>query len=69
VTVDGRDVFVHDVAAEAGSGWAEIPLAPAAPGARRKLRIELAAVRPDPGAAWGRASVTSFSLAHQEKGR
>jgi hypothetical protein len=69
VTVDGRDVFVHDVAAEAGSGWTEIPLAPAAPGARRTLRIELAAVRPDPGAAWGRASVTSFSLAHQEKGR
>lgn len=63
VLVDGREVFSHDVAAEPGSGWIEVPLGSAPPGTARTIRIELLAVRPDPGAAWGRATATSFELA------
>ena len=68
VTVDGRDVFVHDVAAEPGSGWTEIPLGGQSPGKGpgkgKTFRIELTAVRPDPGAAWGRTTATPFELTH-----
>jgi hypothetical protein len=63
VLVDGREVFGHDVAAEPGSGWAEIPLGAPVPGKAMTVRIELLALRPDPGAAWGRAAPTAFELA------
>jgi hypothetical protein len=62
VLVDGREVFGHDVAAEPGTGWAEVPLGVPVPGKAMTVRIELLAVRPDPGAAWGRATATAFEL-------
>lgn len=58
VTVDGVEALVHDVAAEAGTGWSEIPLGPGT----KKVLIEIAAVRPDPGAAWGEAVPTEIQL-------
>ena len=57
VLVDGREVLVHDLAAEPGEGWMEIPLGPG-----RTVRIEIVAVHPDPGAAWGKAASTRFQL-------
>ncbi len=69
VLVDGREVLVHDIAAEPGSGWTEIPLGAPGPGRRPAVTIELAAVQPDPGLAWGRAAATSFELAYAQEKR
>lgn len=63
VLVDGREAFRHDIAAEPGTGWLEVPLGSAGPGKPTTVRVELLAVHPDPGAAWGRATATSFELA------
>ena len=63
VMVNGREVLFHDVAAEPGSGWTEIPLGATAAGTRTTLRVELKAIAPDPGIAWGREAATSFELA------
>ncbi len=67
--VDGREVLVHDVAAEPGNGWTEIPLGTLPPGRRTAIRIELVAVQPDPGIPWGRQATTSFELAHAQERR
>lgn len=69
VVVDGREVLVHDVAAEPGSGWTAIPLAWPAPGHRTTIRIELDAVHPDPETPWGQQAATSFELAHAQEKR
>jgi len=58
VTLDGAEVLAWDVGAEPWTGWKEIPLSPQT----RKIRVEILAVRPDPGAAWGDAVVTEFEL-------
>jgi hypothetical protein len=58
VTVDGVEALAHDVAAEPGTGWSEIPLGPGT----KKVLIEIAAVQPDPGAAWGEAVQTEIQL-------
>jgi len=57
VLVDGREVLVHDLAAEPGGGWMDVPL-----GAARAVRIEIVAVHPEPGSAWGKAASTQFKL-------
>jgi len=62
VKVDGVEVFSHDLAAEPGSGWLDVPLGPVGPDTRRQIRIEIAAVRPAPGIAWGSAAETRFQL-------
>jgi Dolichyl-phosphate-mannose-protein mannosyltransferase len=69
VVVDGREVLVHDVAAEPGSGWSEIPLGATAAGQRRTFRVELRTVQPQPGVAWGRDAGTSFELARAQEKR
>ncbi len=69
VLVDGREALVHDVAAEPGSGWTEIPLGALGPGRRPAVTIELAAGQPDPGIAWGRVAATSFELAYAQEKR
>lgn len=63
VKVDGAEVFTRDLAAEPGTGWSEVPLGPASPGASRQVVIQVAAVQPDPGASWGKAANTRFRLA------
>ncbi|HYX26732.1 MAG TPA: hypothetical protein VFC23_21440 [Thermoanaerobaculia bacterium] len=62
VAIDGVEVFRHDLAAEPGGGWARIPLGPAGPRGR-SVRLEVRAVRPEPGAGWGKAASTTFRLA------
>jgi hypothetical protein len=66
VEVDGAEVLRHDLAAEAGTGWTGIPLGTLPRGAYRRIRVEVLAVRPDPGAAWGDAAGTGFELAKEK---
>jgi hypothetical protein len=63
MVVDGREVLVHDVAAEPGSGWSEIPLGAPAAGQRTTFRVELKALAPEPWHSWGRQAGTTFELA------
>jgi hypothetical protein len=67
VVVDGREVLAHDVAGEPGSGWSEVPLGKAGPGTRKRVVIEVAAVRPDPGISWGWTATTRFELARAQR--
>ncbi len=62
VLVDGREALSHDLAAEPGTGWLEVPLGASSPNAPKRVRIEIVAVHPEPGAAWGRAASTQFQL-------
>jgi hypothetical protein len=62
VELDGFEVLSHDIAQEPGVGWANIPLGEVGTGTKRKVRIEVRAIHPDPGAAWGNAAITTFRL-------
>lgn len=62
VEIDGAEVYSHDIAEAPGSGWANIPLGNVGMGTRRKVAIEVKAIRPDPGANWGSAAETTFQL-------
>ena len=66
VIVDGKELFRHDLAAQPGSGWFEIPLGFVGEGTNKSVLIEIIAVRPDPGWEWGLASRTTFQLAIKE---
>jgi hypothetical protein len=67
VEIDGVAVLDHDLAAAPGEGWHSVPLGADPPGAPRRILIQVTAVRPDPGAAWGRAAATPFELATAEE--
>jgi hypothetical protein len=62
VEIDGVEVYSHDIAKEPGSGWANLPLGDVGEGTKRKVVIEVKAIRPDPGPGWGNAAVTTFQL-------
>jgi hypothetical protein len=62
VEVDGREVWSHDIGSEAWEGWQEVDLGETRPGQGRAVRIQIAAVRPDPGAAWGWAAATEIQV-------
>jgi hypothetical protein len=66
VIVDGKELFHHDLAAQPGSGWFDIPLGLVGKGTDKTVLIEIIAFRPDPGCAWGPASRTTFQLAIKE---
>jgi hypothetical protein len=61
VELDGVEIWSHDLAAEPGEGWAAVEIDPAA--GDRTLRIQLVAVKPDPGLSWGRAALTEVQVA------
>ena len=63
VEIDGVEVYSHDIAESAGSGWANIPLGDVGMGTRKRVTIEVKALHPDPGANWGGAARTTFQLA------
>jgi hypothetical protein len=63
VEVEGAEVFRHDLAAEPGGGWARIPLGPSPSNGPRRVRLEVRALRHDPGMGWGPAASTTFRLA------
>jgi hypothetical protein len=62
VKIDGVEVFSHDLAAEPGGGWLSIPVGTIGPDTRKQVRIEITAVRPAPGIAWGAVTETRFEL-------
>ncbi len=62
VSIDGREVFSHDIAAAPGAGWIEVPLTRAGLPAPSRVSFEILAVAPDAGGAWGAASAASFEL-------
>jgi hypothetical protein len=62
VTVDGAEVFTHDIGREPGTGWATIPIGPVDAHSQRSVSIQIEAVRPEPGYDWGDAAVTTFRL-------
>jgi hypothetical protein len=62
VKIDGVEVFSHDLAAKPGGGWLDIPVGTVGPGTRKQVRIEIAAVQPAPGTAWGAIAETRFQL-------
>lgn len=65
VRVQGVPTLLYDIAAEPGSRWLSVPL-PASPGSHPAVRLTVLAVRPDPGAGWGRAARTTFRLTRRE---
>lgn len=69
VAVDGNEVLRRDLAAEPGVGWMEVPFGVVGPETRRKVLIEVVAVHPDPGAAWGKAANVRFRLTRTEERR
>jgi hypothetical protein len=69
VAVDESEVLRRDLAAEPGVGWMDVPLGRVGPGTRRKVLIEVVAVHPDPGAAWGKAANVRFRLDRSEETR
>jgi hypothetical protein len=63
VLLDGQEIFRDNLAAQVGDGWFEIPLGLVRKGMQRTVLIEIMAIHPDPGYAWGKASKTEFRLA------
>src|SRR6185369_6145508 len=57
VAADGRELLLHDVGGPEGATWLSVPL-----GSARRVTIEILAIRPDPGWAWGAASAASFEI-------
>jgi len=62
VEIDGDEVLSHDIGKASGTGWANIPLGPVGTGTRKRVVIEVKAIRPDPGADWGDAARTTFQI-------
>jgi hypothetical protein len=59
VTVDGREILRHDIAAQPGASWIEARPPLEGPS---ELAVEIQAVRPDAGWNWGTAAAASFEL-------
>jgi hypothetical protein len=60
IEIDGREALRHDLAAAPGTGWVGAPVQGAPSG--RRVRVEVAAVQPDPGSGWGWAASTRFRV-------
>lgn len=67
VVVDGVEVFDHDVGAEPGAGPAEIPVGAVGEGTDRRVLVQVVAVRPDPGTAWGRTAVAKIEIVQDQE--
>jgi hypothetical protein len=63
VAVDGAEVWSHDIAQIAWSGWANIPLGEVGLGTKRKVEIVVKALHPENYMGWGIAAQTRFQLA------
>lgn len=63
VEIDGVEVLSHDLAAEPGGGWLDVLVGTVGPDTRKQVRIEIAAVQPAPGVAWGQLAEIRFQLA------
>jgi hypothetical protein len=63
VEVDGLAAERHDIAAEAWTGWRQVPLGVMQPGEVRNVVLAVTAAAPDRGWAWGLAAATRFRVA------
>jgi hypothetical protein len=68
VELDGEEVYYRDVGRNPSSGWANIPLGKVGMETRRKVRIEIQAIHPEPGQNWAWNSRTSFQLVRSSPG-
>ena len=57
VASDGRELLRHDIGGPEGATWLEVPLEGGS-----RVTIEILALRPDPGWAWGAASAAGFEI-------
>jgi hypothetical protein len=62
VELDGDEVLSHDIGKEPGTGWANIPLGLVGTGTRKRVVIEVKAIRPVAGEDWGDAALTTFQI-------
>jgi hypothetical protein len=62
VRAGDRVLWEHDIAAEPGTGWGEVAIPGSTGPDPPEVTIEVAAVRPDPGCAWGPAAATAIRL-------
>jgi hypothetical protein len=62
VDLDGVEVYSHDIARDPGSGWANIPLGNVGSATKRRVVIQVKAIQPAIGPAWGEAARTTFQL-------
>jgi hypothetical protein len=60
VHVDDHEVLVHDIGKRAGTGWNNVQLLGSEATNKVQVDIEVRAVAPDPGAAWGQASTSAL---------
>jgi hypothetical protein len=62
VIVDGETVLYHNMAAEPGSGWLDVPLGIPEQGVEKSIVIDVITIRPEPGPMWGAAAKTEFRI-------
>ena len=60
--IEGGRAVSHDIAADPGTGWWETPAVPIGAGATRRVLVEIEAVAPEAGMAWGPAAGTRFRV-------
>jgi hypothetical protein len=63
VEAGGREVLFHDIADKPYAGWLTVPVAEDADPPGRPIEIEIKAVAPDPGWAWGRVGAATIRFA------
>lgn len=68
VDIDGREVWRHDLAADAWQGSSRVPLGSPPGPAGRSVVLRLVAIAPELDAAWGWAAASRVSLASAEPG-
>ncbi len=62
VEMDGAEIYSHDIAATPGTVWANVPLVDVGAETEKKVVIEVRAIKPDPGADWGEAGITTVQI-------
>ncbi len=62
VYLDGKVLYVHDIGQDPGSGWSDVSLGTVMPGTKRSVRVQIEAIHPDAGWAWGNASLTELQI-------
>ncbi len=62
VYLDDKVLYVHDIGQEPGSGSTDVLLGTVVPGTKRRVRVQIEAIHPDIGWAWGNASLTELRI-------
>lgn len=62
VTINGEEVYRHDLAADPGAGWHDLPLDGYPDGTALEIQVTLLAPNPNSGWKWGRAALTEVQF-------